>query len=527
MNIGSARDPAYRRPDKFGRYYRRNGTRHSPLAFMLVYMTRQPGFEPLLPFLTPDGPVVSFSEFHLAMCEEAKHWRRPHGRRTGIIAPRGAGKSKLLYEALPLWALAHGHRKYFLGYADTDGQAVKMLNKLKKHLVKNKLLLFDYPELWTYRAGRNNKEVVDTQPNMDLMLAMGFNKEEAYQIQQSGGRVFMTAGIDKATLGASDEVGRPDLITIDDGEPTASGYAKRGGGDYKEERLKTIRDVILPMLPTSAVLLSGTVVMPGSIADDLVKAALGEPTEPWVTEERFNAAYFDAIQGEGTRYERSLWPEKWPLSELHAERIRNPALYATHMANRPITSGGKYWQADDFQYCVNGRPHFPIDHCLMYVDPAEESRKKEADYTGIVVIGVDGGYHRAVVLTAWQGQLNDLELGAMIAQYRLDYPNLPTIQVHVEGFHSRELRYNTLLPLVTRHGGVTLKMDRPNPMLAPTGETGKLARIVRALPYYRDRRVWHVRKFADLEALLTALPHVRRDDLPDALSGALRKAFGD
>jgi hypothetical protein len=474
MNIGSARDPAYRRPDKFGRYYRRNGTRHSPLAFMLVYMTRQPGFEPLLPFLTPDGPVVSFSEFHLAMCEEAKHWRRPHGRRTGIIAPRGAGKSKLLYEALPLWALAHGHRKYFLGYADTDGQAVKMLNKLKKHLVKNKLLLFDYPELWTYRAGRNNKEVVDTQPNMDLMLAMGFNKEEAYQIQQSGGRVFMTAGIDKATLGASDEVGRPDLITIDDGEPTASGYAKRGGG-----------------------------------------------------EERFNAAYFDAIQGEGTRYERSLWPEKWPLSELHAERIRNPALYATHMANRPITSGGKYWQADDFQYCVNGRPHFPIDHCLMYVDPAEESRKKEADYTGIVVIGVDGGYHRAVVLTAWQGQLNDLELGAMIAQYRLDYPNLPTIQVHVEGFHSRELRYNTLLPLVTRHGGVTLKMDRPNPMLAPTGETGKLARIVRALPYYRDRRVWHVRKFADLEALLTALPHVRRDDLPDALSGALRKAFGD
>jgi phage terminase large subunit-like protein len=494
------------------RRLRRAYTEQSPLAFMLVYMT-----DSLVPIQTPYGPVISFSEFHLAMCEEAKHWMFPRERRTGIIAPRGAGKSTLLYVVLPLWALAHGHRKFFFGYADTNDQALDQLNKLRDELKTNDRLLYDYPELWSYRGGRNNKRTIETRPDFDGMLELGFKRREAMEICHGGGRIFRTAGVDKATLGASEKVGRPDLIVIDDGEPTATGYARRGGKDNKDMRLDTIRDVILRMSTIAAVLLSGTVVMPGAIADDLVKAALGEPTEPWVDEENFNVGYFDAIQDEDTPYERSLWQEKWSLEWLKNHRKNNPAKYATHYANRPMARGGLYWQEEHFQY----GPHFPQEHFIMYVDPAE-SHKEASDYTGVVVLGVNASRDFAAVRMAWQGHINDIDLAKRIARYKENHPEIPLLDVYVEGFHSGELRQRTYQQYMPH--GVRVHLDKPRPMAGDRGETGKVARIASAFAHYERRRVWHVAPFSDLEALLTSFPHIRRDDLPDALAGALRKA---
>jgi hypothetical protein len=434
--------------------------------------------------------------------------------------------STLLFKGLPLWALAHGHRKFFMGYADTTGQASEHGDDLRDQLTTNQLLLFDYPELWTFRGGRNNQHMIETRPDMEGMYAAGFRKEEALEIYQSGGRVFGMAGLDKATLGKSRKIGRPDLFTVDDGEPSADGYARQGGIDRKAARLNTIRDVILRMTPHAAVLLSGTVTMPNSIADDLVRHALGEPTEKWVTEERFNAAYFNAIQHEGTPYERSLWPEKWSLEWLKAERDNNPQKYALHYANRPMTTGGHYWQQDDFQYGL----HWPIAHYIMYVDPAEVADERRGDKTAWVVIGLDRPppADRAVVLFVHQGHFDDTELGHQIVQFKRCNPQIPILDLYVEGYNSGALRYKTLKAMMPPDIRFPPDhMDRPGPMLGPAGEKGKDARIQRALPPYRQRRVQHLHPFSDLEALLTSYPEVRYKDLPDALAGALRKGLRD
>jgi phage terminase large subunit-like protein len=485
LRMGLPGDRVWRRRDKFGARARKVGTYDSPLAFAYVYLGK--GLKPVRPLL-PDGapdpafePAVSFSDFHLALCEEAKHWMDGSARRMGVIAPRGAGKSWWTFEALPLWALAHGHRNFFMGYAHSNDQAKNLLNNIRRHLVGNDLLLFDFPDLAVPKGGRNNAQLVET----------------------TGGQAFATSGIDKVTLGARHEYDRPDLITIDDGEPNSGNYAKAGSKGSKEDRLDTIRDVVLRMTPEAVVLLSGTVVMPDSIGHNLVQHALGESTEDWIAQERFSAMYFNAILDEGTEQERSLWPRKWSLEWLKAERERNPK-YALHFANQPMTSGGQYWQREDFRY----DPHFPLDHFHMYVDPAD-STKEGADYTAVVVVGTDIGRNRAVVLFAIQGRFNDVELGRRIAEYKANHPEMALLNVHVEGFMGGHSKLRTLQPLM------------------PTGARGKLARIERAFAHYQSNKVWHARPFTTLEALLTAFPKVRNDDLPDALSGALRKAFGE
>jgi hypothetical protein len=501
LRMGPPDDRVWRRRDKFGTRCRRAGTHDSPLAFAYVYLSE--GLKPVRPLL-PDGtpdpmvePAVSFSDFHLALCEEAKHWMDGSARRMGVIAPRGGGKTWWTFEGLPIWALAHGHRHFFMGYAHSNDMAKNALNNIRRHLVRNDLLLFDFPELAVPKGGRNNAQLVETE----------------------GGRAFATSGIDKVTLGARHEYDRPDLITIDDGEPNSGNYAKAGSKGSKEERLDTIRDVVLRMTPEAVVLLSGTVVMPDSIGHNLVQHALGEATEDWIDQERFSAMYFNAILDEGTERERSLWPQKWSLEWLKAERERNPK-YAMHYANQPATTGGLYWQQEDFRR----NPHFPLDHFHMYVDPAD-SLKEGADYTAVVVAGADAGRDRAVVLFAIQGRFNDVELGRQIAGYKMNHPEIARLNVHVEGFARGNSMLRTLQPLMPP--GVRIELDRPRPEVSPTGQRGKLARIERAYAYYQASRVWHARPFTTLEALLTAFPKVRNDDLPDALSGALRKAFDE
>jgi hypothetical protein len=487
LRMGPPNDRVWRRLDKFGSHCRRLGTAESPLAFAYVYLART-----LKPMNTPDGRVVSFSDFHRALCEEAKHWMQPGGRRTGVIAPRGAGKSVWMYLILPLWAIAHGHRQFFMGYAHSNAQAVNMLDKLRKHLTQNQLLLLDFPELEIPKGGRNNSQLVEV----------------------ASGRAFATSGIDKVSLGARHDEDRPDILCVDDGEPDEGNYAVDG----KEKRLKTIRDIVLPMNPEAVVLLSGTVVMPGSIGHDLVKAALGEPTEDWVAQERFRALYFNAIQDEGTPAERSLWPEKWPLAWLREERDRNPVQYALHYANQPTTRGGRYWQQEDFRY----NPHFPLDHFVMYVDPAVVP-KEGRDKTAVVVVGTDSGRNRAVVMFARQGHMTGVELGHRIAEYKRNHPEIPLLDVFIEQNQGGELWLQIIKPLVPQ--GVRVQLDVARREVSVTGERGKFARIESAYAYYQANRVWHKESFTALEALLTAHPRIRNFDLPDALAGALRKAL--
>ena len=477
-----------------GTYFRRRGTRASPLAFAVTYLTGA-----MKPMRTPAGEVYSFSEYHVALCEEAKCWMRPDGRRIGMIAPRGIGKSWWTMFALPLWAIAHGHRNFFAGYSHSDKQAVQRLDEIRRELQHNELLQLDFPELAlpTGKGSRNNSHLVTT----------------------ASGRSFASNGIDAVTLGLRPGKYRPDILVLDDGEANASNYAKEGSKGDKNSRLSTFRDIVLPMNADAVVVVSGTVVMHDSIGYDLVQAALGESPADWIVQEKFLAMYTPPILDESTQWERSVWPEWRSLESLKEQQKTNPDIYALHMANRPTVGNGQYWKRDDFRY----DRHFPLDHHVMYVDPAVVP-KPGRDKTAIVAVGSDIGRHRASVMFAQQGHMDIHRLAQVIVSYKTAHPEIPLLDVYIERNNGGQLWLDGLKPLMP--AGVRLHSIHTGSEAAATGERGKLARIVGGYAYYQaGNKVWHEHKFPELEAILTMYPNTRNDDFPDALAGALRAVF--
>ena len=56
---------------------------------------------------------------------------QPVGWREAWIAPRGAGTSTYAFLGGPLWALAHGHRNYFMAFSHTSDMALDQLANLR------------------------------------------------------------------------------------------------------------------------------------------------------------------------------------------------------------------------------------------------------------------------------------------------------------------------------------------------------------------------------------------------------------
>lgn len=108
-------------------------TRNSPLLFAFVY---------LRPHLRDDTGRLSLSAFHLDMAQFARRWMapvdEPGSERSAWIAPRGCGKSTWLFLILPMWAAAHGHRKFAAAFAHSGPQAEQHLSTFRNELDKDR-----------------------------------------------------------------------------------------------------------------------------------------------------------------------------------------------------------------------------------------------------------------------------------------------------------------------------------------------------------------------------------------------------
>ncbi|MEV8439151.1 hypothetical protein AB0425_17390 [Actinosynnema sp. NPDC051121] len=359
---------------------RRALTRYSPLLFALLYLSHH------LRGPADDDPIT-LSEFHVQIAEEAKRWAlptsEPRADRDAWVLPREAGKSTWLFLILPLWAAAHGHRKFVAAFADAGGQAEKHLLSFKRELDTNTLLRVDFPDLC--RPGRRPSGTTESDTKEMYLAASGF--------------VFAAKGVDAKSLGLKIGRRRPDLLICDDIEPDESNYS----GYQKEQRLATLQNAILPLNIRARVVVSGTTTMPGSIIHDLVKTVT-EPDEPparWVTEERFRVHYYPPILiDEATGARRSLWPEKWPLPWL--ESIEGTRGYRLNYLNDPMARDGDYWTDEDIVHSDELLPS--LTHCLLSVDPAGKA-KARSDYTGLAVVGYSSYHRRCTVLDAWQVKL--------------------------------------------------------------------------------------------------------------------------
>jgi phage terminase large subunit-like protein len=473
---------------------RRILTEVDPLLFAYVYLRHH---------LTDESTGgVTFSDMHLDLARQARSWmvrrNEPATDRDAYIAPRGSGKSTWLFTILPMWAAAHGHRKFIAAFANTPTQAEQHLLTFKGELTKNALLQVDYPDLVQQTDKRKHAilRIRTDQNGGDTRLQRDLDRQSMYVAKS--GFAFAARGIDSSTLGMKVGATRPDLLILDDIEPDEANYS----ANKAEKRLGTLLDAILPLNVWARVLIVGTTTMPGSIMHQLVQAAEGTEVAEWIRDEHVKVHHYRAIVRDDDGHERSMWPAKWAYSYLAS--IRHTRSYAKNFDCDPMAADGDYWTTDDIVY---GALSHPTRTCL-WVDPAVTS-KETSDETGLAVVSwepTDIGPGRCCVRHAEGVRLQPDQLRSKVASLIERYPEIRVVIVEANQGGDAWLSIFHHLPVkvVTRHS------SEP-----------KEVRAARTLDHYQQGRVVHEQRHYALEAQMIGFPKMAHDDVLDAAMGGI------
>lgn len=478
--------------------YRRLWTKESPLRFAWVYLPDH------LQLRGEGPPKITFNEMHLGLSIAAKQWMQPKRWREIWVAPRGIGKSSWAFLILPLWAIAHGHRSYFMAFSYDDGMAHDQLANLRLELAENELLLHDFPELRPAKArGAQNT---------------------GRTVVASGGTI-AAMGMQGNMLGKKSRWHRPDLIVCDDIEKLEVLMT----ADEKKRIITTLTSGVLQMgTDHTAVGVFGTPTSYGSVIDDAARHARGELHADWIANNGFTARVFPGIQVDpATGEERSIWPERWPLTDTHfGKELRKtvdnqiPREFADNYLLNPSPlgdgTGGGLFREELIQYRRSDQLGGVFEHA-MYIDTAPTSHRG-SDNNAIVIVGRHPARRYAVIEYVWAGQVGPTKLREIIHSLARRNPTLKTVIAEV--VHGQDLWRETIdsdeHPLPP---GVTYRAER-----YLRGD--KVARVRRVLDLYETGKVFHAKKFMELEREMILFPNPRiKDDRVDALTGALRWAF--
>lgn len=476
---------------------RRLVTKHDPLMFAAIYMPHKlydPAHETIAD--------VTINPFHMDVINYAKSWTRKldikHKQHDCFIAPRMTGKSTWINHILPVWCGAHMHKRYILAFSDSDTQAQRWLGNFKAEVASNELLQEDYPE-FCKALKMGGRDYLD---NRNVTM-------------RGNNFIFQVAGADSNVLGANINGQRPEILLFDDIEPTESNYSTHEAA----KRLQTVLSAHFYLNIAAIKVFIGTTTMPDSIIDQMRKVSEAErhwreenpgrdfdvegfrksldPNYRWVVDNGVVTHYWPAIM-QTEAGEQSLWPEKWTMDYLNAQRHTRE--FAMNMMNRPISLDGGYWNEDDI---VVDEPD-SYGNTLISVDPAVTT-KRTSDYTGIAVLsrGSDGNIY---VRHAEQVKLTSGDLKDYVVKLIHDY-------------NAR------VLYIETNQGGDLWKQvfnGVPAKFVAVRQTEKKELRAAQAHDIYRKGTVAHVRHFPTLEEQMIAFPRVPHDDVLDAVvSGVL------
>jgi|SRR5882762_699223 len=488
-------------------HYRRLYTKHDPLLFHMLYLT-PPNDEHT--FISPEtGRDIHLSQFHIDACQRALGWRGNLGfaqHRHFDVAPRGAGKSTLHFKANPLWALAHGHRRFMFACAYNDTQAARHLRNLRNLFTGNELLQRDYPELCTPRKSTDN------------------------EYHAESGAVIMAYGIGSTNLGANVR-GRPDLILVDDLEPAEGSV---GYSAYQKSQLQSaLVNGVFGMNPNAAVQMCGTVTMYGSMAHEAVWHAHGQEQD-WIREQNIDVHYYSPIVLGADGREESFWPARYSLDELN--RMRYGAKdggptrdWLLNFQNNPRAAEDGLWAPGDVTVVEDApegldagsggvtvvdaanRPR--VTWRVLSIDPSVTDGKR-SDYTGISTVGATI-HGRAIIEDAIGIRGTPTDLKAILSRALRENGTISDVVVETtQGGHW------VLEAIVGICREFEVRLWEVKPSLS------KHSRYKRWVDLYQTGRCLHDGELPELTVQQNSYPRNEFDDVMDASLIGVEKVLG-
>jgi hypothetical protein len=479
--------------------FRRLQTRRDPMLFALVYLRDHLRSE-------ATGGEITMCDAHIDWCKQALEWirrsSRPREKRDVYVAPRELGKSTWFFLILPLWAAAHGHRKFIAAFADAGTQAEMHLQTFKNELDTNALLRRDYPDLCEPAVRDRGMTLSDTK---------------GLTIRKSG-FVFGARGADSKTLGMKVGHQRPDMLILDDIEPGEDQYS-----EYQVQgRLTTIIDVIFPLSEYAQVVIAGTVTLPGSIIHQLVKSVTEPDEEPaeWIREQNMRVHYYPPVIANDDGTERSIWPSKWPIEFLQA--IRHTRSFLKNFANSPLGLDGDYWTKDDFQY-----GSLPLTtKTVLSIDPAMKD-KKATDWTGLAVVGWMPPPSRDPRVKATDAEDIQSRILGNFGMCEVKY--VRAVKLIGEKLRAEVLRILEMFPEIglvlveVNQGGehwIDILHHLPCKIQLIEQSVDKRVRAAQLLAHYQRQRVLHTTRHGSAEEQMVGFPKAPNDDMVDAIGSA-------
>lgn len=274
----------------------------------------------MLPEYLSETPAA----FHLELMRDLESGKRLLAR----VAPRGHAKSTLAALAYPLWRLCEGRSRNIVIITHERSLATQFVRDIRRELETNEKIRAQYGDLTPAASSETSKGRTGRASSLRTTRA----KWAESHFTAANGVTVQAKGAGSSIRGTRVGPHRPDLILCDDIECDEQVAREEG-----RRKLETwLRRVVMPALAPGGQL----VVMGSLLHHDSLLANLRDKTRFPGCDYRVYRALEATPDEAGVFRLQSLWPARWSVERLQAERARvgTLAFEQEYQAN-PIDTG--------------------------------------------------------------------------------------------------------------------------------------------------------------------------------------------
>lgn len=411
--------------------------------------------------------------------------------------------STLLCFNIPINRICYKKKRFIIIVSNTFGKASKHLQTIKEEILHNEQLRNIH--------GKLNLEK-DAEGDVIFVHADGFKTEvlcKGYeQIPSIRGLKF----------GAY----RPDFIIGDDMEDDEMVLSQ-------DRRKKLQDDFDTALIPAGDRELCQYIFIGTVLHDDSLIAKLISPEYYHEYKKLKYIAHIDA----DTDKERSLWDEKWTVTQLKEIRKTKPATYAKELQNDPVAGGERRFNRKDFSYWrVSGSDYSLLDSDTKRIVSGGSFKDCRAAISCDLAWSEKRTADRTVLMPGILTPDNNILIFKYIHQIGLRPDRIAEyLFVMVERLEKMTGNYvpigfeKAMLENVTKWV-LRDEMKKRNKALVTkelVWDKDKLSRIEsRLMPRYNQKMIYHLEDMGDLEHQLERFPYGTHDDLIDAEQGLVQ-----